>query len=162
MIGFIGISILYTKVMAGQLPDIIMQYIGISTNSLTMGRSYFMRTILNDFKSVGFMSSTVRYRSMEMDIPMIYVEMGILSVIATVYFITKLVKDNWYELFMVSFCLFEVLTSQWLGVPYFWILMYITLGCIVYKDEGEKFLGKRKIKFTGFGLKKVYVRRGRA
>lgn len=135
IIGFTILSIFYIQLMNGEINDLIYKYFGITVNAFSMGRSYFMRTILNNFKSFGFMSSTVGYRSMEMDIPMIYVEMGILAVIAIIYFMSKLIRDNWYNFLIVFFCLLELLTSHWLDIVYFWIVAYLTIGCISYNNR---------------------------
>lgn len=144
MVAYIFFSVFYIQLMSGAIEDLIFQYFGISVRSFSMGRSYLMGVILKDFKSLGFMTSTVNYRSMEMDIPMIYVEMGILAVIATIYFMTKLVKDNWYNFFIIVFCLLELLTSHWFDIVYFWIVAYITIGCITYENRSVNDGYKRK------------------
>lgn len=133
-VAFFALSMFYTKLMAGEMTDFLNTYFGISTAQFSMGRSYFMTLILEDFKSVGYMTSTVGYRSMEMDIPMVYTELGVLAVIAIVFFFVKIAKLNWYNFFIIVFCLLEILTSHWLDVVYFWIIAYITIGCIAYKD----------------------------
>ena len=152
VLGFILFSLFYIRLMDGTVEDLVFQYFGIHVNSFSMGRSYFMRVILRDFKSLGFMSSTVGYRSMEMDIPMVYVEMGILALIAIIYYMAKLVKDNWYSFLIILFCLLELLTSHWLDIIYFWIVAYITIGCIQYKSNDNKSnnrgKNKPKIKFV--------------
>ena len=135
VLSFIAISMAYIGLMDGTIQDFVFRYTGLGINSFTMGRAFFMRTILRDFKSLGFMTSTVGYRSMEMDIPMVYVEMGILAVIALIYFMSKLIKNNWYNFLIVLFCLLELLTSHWLDIVYFWIVAYLTIGCVSYKSE---------------------------
>ncbi len=80
------------------------------------------------------MSSTVGFKNMEMDLPMIYIEMGILSVAATIYFMLRLVKNNWYVFGIIGFCLLELLTSHWFDITYFWIVAYVTVGCIQYRQ----------------------------
>ncbi len=133
IICFSIISFVYIQLMLGNIEDLAYKYLGINLETFTMGRSFFMRYIVRSFVSTGFMSSTVLFRSMEMDLPMIYVEMGILSVIATIYYFTKIAKDNWYNLIIISFCLLQLLTSHWFDITYFWIIAYITIGCIQYK-----------------------------
>jgi hypothetical protein len=84
---------------------------------------------------------------MEMDIPMIYVEMGILSVIITIYCMLKLVRGNWYNFTIIAFCLLELLTSHWFDIVYFWILAYITLGSVSYEENDSK-KGKKGIRIV--------------
>ena len=137
--------------MTGGLEDLIFKYFNIRLIDFTMGRSFFMQVVLSriatgTFVSTGFMSSVANFRTMEMDLPMIYVEMGFISVIATIYFMTKLAKDDWYCLFIILFCLLELLTSHWFDIVYFWIVAYITIGCIQYKKEESISYKKTKIK----------------
>lgn len=154
MIVFFIFSMFYILLMEGKIDDFLISIIGKDVTSFTMGRSYFMGNIITDFKSVGFMSSTVGYRSMEMDIPMIYVEMGVGAVIATIYFYTRLVNQNWYNFLIIIFCLLELLTSHWFDITYFWIVAYITIGCIAKENEnisdrekGKNNVYLKKIKF---------------
>lgn len=151
IIGFIILSYVYIQLMTGGLEDLIFKYFNIRLIDFTMGRSFFMQVVLSriatgTFVSTGFMSSVANFRTMEMDLPMIYVEMGFISVIATIYFMTKLAKDDWYCLFIILFCLLELLTSHWFDIVYFWIVAYITIGCIQYKKEESISYKKTKIK----------------
>ncbi len=148
MVTFLGITVIYINLMLGNINDFLFKYIGIDINSFSMGRAYLMQVISSRFTSLGFMSSTVNYRSMEMDLPMIYVEMGIISVIATIYFLTKIAKENWYNFLIIIFCLLELLTSHWFDITYFWIVAYITIGSIQYKQEEVSEFKKSKIKFV--------------
>ena len=143
---FFLISIFYINLMLGNIEDIIYKYFGISINSFSMGRAWLMQNIYYNFSSYGFMTSTINFRTMEMDIPQFYVEMGLISVIATVNYITNIAKRNGYNFLIVIFCMLELLTSHWIDIVYFWIVMYITIGCVAYKKE-QKYLVKHKLKF---------------
>lgn len=146
---FLALSVFYIRLMSGKIPDIINEFIGIDVNAFAMGRSYFMRVIIRDFKSFGYMSSTINYRSMEMDIPMIYTEMGILSVIVLIYCFLNLVKNNMYNFLIIVFCLLELLTSHWLDIPYYWFVTYITIGCVTYHPDVVRLQRKKsRIKFV--------------
>lgn len=148
-VAFLVLSFFYIKLMRGECSDIVKQLIGIDVNTFVMGRAYFMQVIIRNFKSLGYMSSTVGYQSMEMDIPMIYTEMGILSVIAIIFSLLNLVKYNMYNFLIIVFCLLELLTSHWLDIPYFWIVTYITIGCITYRTDAlELQKAKARIKFV--------------
>lgn len=153
---FLVLSLFYIALMSGAVSDVINKYLGIQVVDFSMGRSYFMQLILlGNFKSLGFMTSTLGFRSMEMDIPMIYTEMGVLSVIAVIYFFTKIAKQNWYNFFAVIFCLFQILTSHWLDITYFWIVAYITIGCVAYKNNDSTFQ-RRKFRI-GFRRKNLQI-----
>lgn len=148
-VAFLVLSIFYIKLMRGECTDIVKQLIGIDVNTFVMGRAYFMQVIIRNFKSLGYMSSTVGHQSMEMDIPMIYTEMGFLSVIAIIFSLLDLVKHNMYNFLIIVFCLLELLTSHWLDIPYFWIVTYITIGCITYRTDGIEIpKAKARIKFV--------------
>ena len=136
MISLLAISFVYINMMMGIFPDYLQIILGKSVDRFTMGRSYFMRNILQGgFVSYGFRSSDIQFRGMEMDIPAVYVEMGIPAVIVTIYFIIKISKRNAYNLFLSSCCLIELLVAQWFQVVYFWIITYITIGCVAYKED---------------------------
>lgn len=136
---FLGIFIFYYNFIRGKFDDILYKLIGMSANKFTMGRGWLLENILyNNFKSTGFYTSTIKFRSMEMDFPMIYVEMGLMAVIASIFLITKLAKQNYYNFFIIIFCLTELLTSHWFDITYFWIIAYITIGCIEYKNTIQK------------------------
>lgn len=144
---FFILCMYYIKIMSGEMEDLIYKYFNVSANKLSMGRSLFMKKILPNFTSHGFMTSTtIGYHSMEMDMPMVYVEMSVLAVIAVIYFMTNLGKKNWYSFFIVVFCLLEILTSHWLDITYFWIIAYLTIGCITYKKEDSIRLQKRRLR----------------
>ena len=135
-------------ITCGNIDDFIYKYTGIYLATFTMGRSYFIQVLARNFTSLGFMSSIAFYKSIEMDLPMIYIEMGILPVFATIYIFTKIAKDNWYNFLIIIFCLLEMLTSHWLDITYFWIVFYITIGCIQYKETSNYNYRKNHIKFV--------------
>lgn len=145
---FFGITIFYIQLMLGDVEDIIYQILGISANQFTMGRAWLMNDLIfRGFESTGFYTTTLNYRSIEMDFPQIYLEMGYFSIIATIYFLLRLVKQNWYNFFVIVFCLVQLLTSHWFDITYFWIVMYITIGCVAYKSD-DKIDKKRQIRFV--------------
>lgn len=135
IIAFTALSFFYIWIMQGRWGWIIERLFGMNTNNFSMGRSYFMSVILNNFTSYGYMTSSINYQSMEMDIPMIYVEMGWIAVVITIFFLTRIAKNNWYNFLCIMFCLSELLTSHWFDITYFWIVAYITIGCVAYKGK---------------------------
>lgn len=152
---FLMLSLFYISLMLGTVGDVIYQYFGINVNDFSMGRSWLMQNIYNKFTSYGFMTSTVEFRSMEMDIPQFYIEMGLFSIIAVIHYITNIAKRNWYNFLIIIFCMLELLTSHWIDIVYFWMIMYITIGCVAYKDK-QNIMSKRKVRFV-FNNKQKHV-----
>jgi hypothetical protein len=133
---FLFITALYIALMEGTYDDQFSEWFGLSVQEFSMGRSYLMGEIVSYFKSYGYLSSTVEFRTMEMDLPMIYVEMGWGAIVALIYFLFRMIKNNLYVFFLILFTLFECLTSHWLDITYYWIIMYFTIGIIrKRKDE---------------------------
>ena len=143
---FFVICIIYIQLMSGEIEDLIYKYLGVEANIFVSGRAVFMRRIIKNFTSYGFMSSTVieNFQPMEMDIPMIYVEMGVLAVIATICCYIRFINNNWYNFFLVIFSMMELLTSHWFDVTFYWVLAYVTLGCISYKSNKIEMTSKYK------------------
>ena len=135
------ICIFYIRIVNGQASDFFYKKIGVDVDSLTMGRAWLMRSAMHNFVSHGLYSSTVNRRSMEMDIPMVYLEMGSLAVVITVICILLLVQRNWATLSICFFCLLELLTSHWLDISSFWIVFYICIGYL-NKDLDESLSSK--------------------
>lgn len=138
-IAFIMLSFIYIALMQGKYDELFKQILGISVGKFTKSRSDFLRPLMNSaFKSAG-LGSTIAYvknvgmHRVEMDLPQLYMEMGILSVVAVIHFMLNLVQRKWYNLLIIIFCLVQMLTSEWYIATYFWLLMYITIGSITYK-----------------------------
>lgn len=126
---FFLLTVLYILLMVGVIEDVIYKWFHITLAQFSMGRAWLMQRVLNsDYKSTGWATTLLEFRSMEMDLPQIYIEMGILAVIGTIHYITEIGRKNWYNFLIIIFCLGELLTSHWFDITYFWLVMYITLG----------------------------------
>lgn len=153
-VGFCLLFFVYFDFMLGKYDDILYRVIGMNANKFTMGRGWLLENLLyNDFRSIGFYSSTIDFRSMEMDFPMIYVEMGIIAVIFAIFLITKIARRNWYNFVIIAFILLELLTSHWFDVVYFWIIAYITIGCISYKGDFDMVKVRRTVVVEKYNYK---------
>lgn len=135
---FALVSWIYYRLLSGDFVDIFYDITGQNINEFTMGRSFFMRNAISGFKSCGLYSSTVNHQNMEMDIPMIYIELGPIVVICLIFFILKLAGRYWSVFSICIFILLEMLTSHWIDITSYWILAYICIGCIKYSKNTFK------------------------
>lgn len=129
---FISLSFIYTNLMLGKFDQMFLSIFHKSVNNFTMGRQYFFLQLVNGgFTSYGFNSSTTSVftnRSIEMDIPQYWLEMGLIAVISLIILLVFSAGRAWYSLAIISFCLIETLTSHWMDITYFWIFAYIVIG----------------------------------
>lgn len=97
-------------------------------NQFTMGRGWLMQNLLNHFTSYGFGSANAQARSIEMDLPMFYIEMGILAVVVFVIYLYKMADNRIFYVYFVSGVLVELLTSHFYDITFFWIIFYLIIG----------------------------------
>lgn len=127
-LGFIIGTWFYMIVMGGYLDQILEKYIGMDMNQFTMGRGWLMQNLLNHFTSYGFGSANAQARSIEMDLPMFYIEMGILAVVVFVIYLYKMADNRIFYVYFVSGVLVELLTSHFYDITFFWIIFYLIIG----------------------------------
>lgn len=158
-LSFFIISLVYIKMNLGTYDDSIFErYLGIDLDAFNMGRKWlFQNAIYHGYKSAGLYtlsSSDFVMRSPEMDLPNFYLEMGVISVVVWIFTMLKITNANTYNFVASTFILFELLTSHWSDITYFWILYYITLGSIVYENK-DIFVPPKviQIKFPKISLK---------
>lgn len=142
-VAFLLVSWFYYLTMMGQFDDILRSSIGETANSFSMGRAWMMQSAQKNFVSHGFYSTTLNARAMEMDIPMIYIEMGILAVALTIFCILRMVERNWSVFTVCVFILLELLTSHWFDISSYWLIAYITIGSI--KFDGQRLTAEKNI-----------------
>ncbi|OUQ00227.1 hypothetical protein [Lactobacillus gallinarum] len=110
---------------------------GMNLNDFTMGRTWMFQNIYKAvFPKMGLFSIiNVPFQNPEMDLPIMYLEMGYIAIVATILFLLKLSKNSLYNFLIIIFILLEMLTSHWLDITFFWIVVYITIG---YINEDNK------------------------
>ena len=133
---------LYFIILTGRSHIFSMDFV----NNLTMGRSEMFNALrYSDFKSYGLESSQIfLQRDIEMDLIKIYSELSILGVLLTINQLCNLCSKKLYSFLLVLLLFVEMLTSHFYDIVYFWIIFYITLGCVNY-ERGEN-IARFKIK----------------
>ncbi|MCD8290622.1 MAG: hypothetical protein LUC91_03865, partial [Prevotella sp.] len=120
---------------SGKFDDLFYRVTGTTVSAFTKWRSNRVTIVMNmDYVKSGLGSITSVYRLLELDLVQYYMEMGVLSVIIVVINVMRLAKRNLFNIAMCVFCVAELITSHWYDITYFWIVWYITLGCISYKS----------------------------
>lgn len=133
-VSFIVVTfIYYNMILNGAL---IERYTGLDAESFTMGRSVFLKALLNsDYVSYGF-SSIQNYLgySLEMELISILIEVGIIGLIIFVWKFWDMTENNIYCSIIMFQAFINFLTSHSLGNPYSWIIRYIIIGYVLYKN----------------------------
>lgn len=136
-----GLTILYIQLNLGNInDDLVFKYTGQSINQFTMGRSWlFSNLYYSGLPRSGLFSTlNTTYRSPEMDLPVMYIEMGYLAIVASIVTLIALAKKNLYNLVVMTFVLLEMLTSHFFDISFFWIVLYITIGLINGSEKKQK------------------------
>lgn len=136
-----GLTIWYIQLNLGNInDDLVFKYTGQSINQFTMGRSWlFSNLYYSGLPRSGLFSTlNTTYRSPEMDLPVMYIEMGYLAIVASIVTLIALAKKNLYNLVVMTFVLLEMLTSHFFDISFFWIVLYITIGLINGSEKKQK------------------------
>ncbi len=135
---FYFLTIYYIKLNLGLVnADLIQNFFKMPIDQLTMGRTWMFQNIyFHGYVRHGlFTILNSGFRNPEMDLPNVYLEAGSLSIIVLITFLLILVRNNFYCFIIIAFTLVEMLTSHWLDITFFWVVIYITIGCIQYRSE---------------------------
>lgn len=127
-IAFILGTWFYMLVMEGYLDNFLEKYIGMDMNQFTMGRGWLLQNLQYHFTSYGFGSANIQARSIEMDLPMFYMEMGIIAVAVFVICLYRMADNRIFNVYFVSAVLVELVTSHFYDITFFWIIFYLTIG----------------------------------
>lgn len=125
----------YISALSGTYDAILIKYFGFGINKLTMGRAWLLENALYHYVRSGLATSILNGRSIEMDLIMFYLEMGILSVIVYVYNYYQMCERKIYNVWIITISLFISLTSHFYDISFFWILLYITMGSVLIKQD---------------------------
>lgn len=139
LIGFLffELTVWYIQLNLGQISgSLIYKYVGQSVDQFTMGRSWLFKSLYFSGlpKSGLFSALSTSYRSPEMDLPVMFAEMGYYAIVVTIIALIAIAKNNLYNLVIIIFVLLEMLTSHFFDITFFWIVLYITIG-LVNKDQ---------------------------
>lgn len=147
LLGMYFVMAVWLLLILGYFNDIFYDIFGINFANFTMSRLTFFSWVMNrGFVSNGLYSSKDFISqfgawSIEMDLPMIYLELGLSAVLITVFCIWKLIRNRIYEAFIVVIIFVQLLTSAWLEYPFFWIFIFILFGMIEREERGDRSIG---------------------
>lgn len=138
-IGFIVLPLVYYAFLLPSSSELFYKIIGESQRSFTMGRSVLLNYINNnDFRSFGLGSSTVFIgRSMEMDLIKIYIETGIIGLAIFVNGYWECSGNTVYTYIYMLFQFINMVTSHSLLNSFNWILVFVIIGTISYKNNQQ-------------------------
>ncbi|MFM9745908.1 hypothetical protein ACKI2C_51000, partial [Streptomyces brasiliscabiei] len=65
-----------------------------------------------------------------------FIEMGYSAIVVTIVALIAIAKNSLYNLIVIVFVLFEMLTSHFLDIAFFWIILYILIGLVNENQKG--------------------------
>lgn len=141
-IGIILITFCYFTIMIPENVDKINNMFNIDLYKLTMSRTYRFKLIYNraNFINTG-LGSTYSYMmslykvSLEMDMIKLLIEVTPIGVIIFVNNMFNTAKKNWYCMILMLFQFLNLITSHSLTSVFSWVIFYITIGCVLYKND---------------------------
>lgn len=148
---FYFVTVYYIKLNLGLVNlEPIQRIFKMPIDQLTMGRTWMFQDIyFHGYVRQGlFTIINSGFRNPEMDLPNMYLEAGALSIIIVIIYMLMLARKNFYSFIIIAFTLIEMLTSHWLDITFYWVVIYITIGCIQYKGERDRDYDKDAQKFT--------------
>ena len=130
---FFGMTVWYIKLNLGRIDDnFIYNIFNQSLDKLTMGRTWLFQNIyVQGFPRSGLFSVLNSiYRSPEMDLPVMFLEMGYFAIIVTIIALLSLIKRKLFGFVIIIFVLLEMLTSHFFDITFFWVVLYILIGYV--------------------------------
>lgn len=130
---FLGVTVWYIKLNLGQIDDtFIYNLFNQSLDKFTMGRTWLFQNIyVHGFPRSGLFSILNSiYRSPEMDLPVMFLEMGYFAIIVTIIILLSLIKRKLFGFVIIIFVLLEMLTSHFFDITFFWVVFYILIGYV--------------------------------
>lgn len=121
--------------LGGKYDDILIKFLGVGINKLTMGRAWLFENTIYSYTSGGLATSPLNGRTVEMDLVMFYLEMGIISIIAYVYNYYIMCERKMYPIWIITITLFISLTSHFYDASFYWILLYLTIGLVLINQN---------------------------
>ncbi len=136
---FVVATIIYYHMLLPDFSDTFQKIFNDSAARFTMGRSIYLDRIINgNFHSYGLGSTTVFIgKSIEMDFIKILIEISIVGLIVFIWNYWDICNNHLYCMVYMLFIFINLLTSHSLTNVFSWILVYIIIGSIVYKNDNE-------------------------
>ena len=136
------ITILYYLIMIPKNVEYINSLFNIDLYKITMSRTYRFSLIYNRpmFINTG-LGSTFTYLmnrygvTLEMDFIKLLIEVTPIGLWIFINNMCNIVKKNWYCMLLMLFQFFNLITSHSLASTFAWTIFYLTIGCVLYKNE---------------------------
>lgn len=146
-IAFIFMTVIYYWLMLDRNSSIFMDIFGKTPYEFTMGRSSRLNSLVNGNYVASGLSSTnalLNGHTLEMDFIQIFLENGILGLIVLIEGYWSVTGKNMYCTIYMIFQFVNMLTSHSLTSNFSWVLIFLVIGCVLYKnDEFSEFIGRR-------------------
>lgn len=138
-IGFIVSTYLYYQLQLPSNENLFERVFKVDAQMFTMGRSaYIAQLVYAGFESTGFGSTTLFIgKSIEMDLIKIMLEVGIIGLLIFVWCYFECAGRIRYSLLYMTFVFFNLLTSHSLTNAFNWILTFVILGTMNYKETED-------------------------
>lgn len=147
-ITFVILTFVYFWLLTPQSNELFKNIFGQTQREFTMGRSDFLRTIINSNYVSSGLGSTTDFlgRGLEMDLIRIYLETGIIGLIIFIIGYWNCAGNCVYTYIYMLFQFINLLTSHSLSNSFNWILAFIIIGTITYKTNDNKYLKNKNRK----------------
>lgn len=152
---FLVATYLYYLILQPGLSEWFEKIFHSDANDFTMGRSLYIEKMINSgFSSYGFGSTTIFLgKNMEMDLIKISVELSIVGLCFFIYHYWDIARKHLYCIIYMFYLFTNLLTSHSLTNAFGWILTYVIIGCILYKQNNDLSYLKYKKKNKIFKIK---------
>jgi hypothetical protein len=132
--GLIAFTLFYFWLMHPSTPDFFYPVFGRQRGDFTMGRSYFLRNILEgDFVSSGLASTTDFLRQqLEMDMIKIMLELSIFALIVLIFCYMNLAGRKLFCVIYMVFLLTRGVFQLVLSGPFDWVIAFLVIGTVNY------------------------------
>lgn len=144
---FVVATLVYLYLLLPSSSDLFFRIFHKTQAALTMGRSNFLNRILNNgFINGGFGSTTAFLgKNMEMDLIKILLETSIFGLILFIWIYLDFCGKSLYLHIFMFYLFLNLLTSHSLTNYHGWILAFVIIGCIKYKQPSNlEYLKYRK------------------
>lgn len=137
-----GFSVGYFILLTPEVTSWIQNHWNFSLDDFTMGRSWRFRLVYKNpnFINTG-LGSTWSFLhnywdfSMEMDIVRLMIEVTPLGVFLLINNMLDIVKKNRYCFIVMIYLIFNLITSHSLASMFSWLMFYLIIGTIIYRDS---------------------------
>ena len=142
-LGFTLLGVAYANLVMPQnsilIDSFTLKYFGIPFTKAVMGRNVLLDQLMaSGYVRSGLDSTFLFAQDIEMDLVRIYLEVGAIGVLTTVYYYWSFSTSNLYAFIYMMSIMINFLFSHSIHSPFGWILKCILFMCIAKESEVEK------------------------